>query len=172
MEVATYLVATGLGGVIGNRSDAPAKRLFEAVVERWRRDQRREALTIDEAVDAAKAAIYAAQRRGIPRTVDVISARRRRNGSWTVRLRVEDSRRRLPVAVVIPEGDPANAKIHITSWCLRVTSWGGLMMRCRIVAICPWVSEAAPPVLRSAPVITIVRRRGVEFPYWLARAVA
>jgi hypothetical protein len=119
VEVASYLGAAGLGGIVGNRTDAmfvdAARHLFSSVHDRWiRRAASRDAgLSEDEAVDAAKAAAIALEYE--PMTLAVISAIQGDDKSWLVMLRA----RRKSVGYYeslrarIPAGDPSSATILI-----------------------------------------------------------
>lgn len=113
VEVATYLGAAGIGGIIGNRADSvvarTVSRLFQSVRDRW---QSRGAdsdgpLSEEEAVDAAIAAALA---RDHPlESLRVASAEQGSDGSWRVSLAAP----RLTLRVLVPTGDPADATILI-----------------------------------------------------------
>ncbi|MFD1937582.1 hypothetical protein ACFSKW_39555 [Nonomuraea mangrovi] len=117
VEVATYLGAAGVGGIVGNRADAATvrsvKELFTRVRERWlsRKPEQDEALSRDEASDAARAAANAL---GYPlESLSVRTAEQREEGSW---LLILDGRRRGTVEhlrVTVPPGDPGNATIFV-----------------------------------------------------------
>jgi hypothetical protein len=113
VEVATYLGAAGIGGIIGNRADSvvvrTTSRLFQSVRDRW---QSRGAdtdgpLSEEEAVDAAIAAALA--RDYHLESLRVTRAEQRPDGSWRVSLAAP----RLTLRVMVPTGDPADATILI-----------------------------------------------------------
>ncbi|SEG91761.1 hypothetical protein SAMN04489712_13043 [Thermomonospora echinospora] len=113
IEVATYLGAAGIGGIIGNRTDSvvvrAASRLFQSVRDRW---QSRGAdtdgpLSEEEAVDAAIAAALAHDYR--LESLRVASTEQRSDGSWRVSLTAPH----LTLRVLVPAGDPADATILI-----------------------------------------------------------
>ena len=115
VEVATYLGAAALGGIIGNRADAgtvaTVQRMFKAI-----RDRRQERntddnapLTREEAIEAATAAVLS-QSLPVPASTD-LRATRRPDGSWEITF-YEDFAN--PVMVVtVPPGDLGRATIVV-----------------------------------------------------------
>ncbi|GLY84194.1 hypothetical protein [Actinoallomurus iriomotensis] len=113
VQVAAYLGAAGIGGIIGNRADSAVvrttARLFQSVRDRWRHRGGRtgEPLSEEEAVDAAIAAAIA-----LDYSLDLLrvtGADPRSDGSWRVTLAAPDATLR----AVVPAGDPAEATILI-----------------------------------------------------------
>ncbi|TNY37477.1 hypothetical protein [Thermomonospora catenispora] len=112
VEVATYLGAAALGGIIGNRADAgtvaTVQRMFKAI-----RDRRQERntddnapLTREEAIEAATAAVLS-QSLPVPASTD-LRATRRPDGSWEITF-YEDSAN--PVMVVtVPRATSAGPR--------------------------------------------------------------
>ncbi|MFF5262509.1 hypothetical protein ACFY4C_26530 [Actinomadura viridis] len=113
IEVASYLGAAGLGGIIGNRTDSvavrAASRLFQSVRDRWqsRGEGTDGPLSEEEAVDAAIAAALAHDYR--LEALRVAGAEQRPDGSWRVSLTAP----LLTLRVRVPAGDPADATILI-----------------------------------------------------------
>lgn len=113
VQVATYLGAAGIGGIVGNRADSAvvrtASRLFQSIRDRWRHrgGDVGEPLGEDEAVDAAIAAAIALDYS--LESLRVTGTDRRPDGSWRVTLAAPDGELR----ALVPAGDPAEATILI-----------------------------------------------------------
>ncbi|MBC6456595.1 hypothetical protein [Actinomadura sp. HBU206391] len=111
VEVATYLGAAGIGGIIGNRADSvvtrTASRLFQSVRDRWQSRGADGHLSEEEAVDAAIAAALAHDYH--LESLRVTSAEERSDGSWRVSLAAPG----LTLRVLVPTGDLAEATILI-----------------------------------------------------------
>lgn len=115
VDVAAYLGAAALGGIVGNRADAgtvaAVRRMFQAVRDRWRERSTDPAapLTREEAIEAATAAVLS-QSLPVPASTD-LRATRRPDGSWEITF-YEDSAN--PVMVVtVPPGDLGRATIVV-----------------------------------------------------------
>jgi hypothetical protein len=119
VEVASYLGAGALGGIVGNRADAAlvttVRAAFQSVRTRWlaRTSTDDAPLAEDEASDAAKAAAIA--RKYEPATLTVTSAHQQPDGSWIVHLDTSDphNQQRQSLRAHVPPGDPAHATILI-----------------------------------------------------------
>ncbi|WP_289009394.1 hypothetical protein [uncultured Thermomonospora sp.] len=114
VDVAAYLGAAALGGIVGNRADAgtvaAVRRMFQAVRDRWRERSTDPAapLTREEAIEAATAAVLS-QSLSFPSSDD-LRAIQQPDGSWRIVFH-EDSRPALTVTV--PAGDPGSAMIVV-----------------------------------------------------------
>jgi len=114
VDVATYLGAAALGGIIGNRADAgtvaAVRRMFKTVRKRWKKRNTgpNTPLTWEEAIEAARAAVLT-QPLPAPSATD-LRATRQPDGSWRI-VFYEDSHP--AVTVTVPAGDPARATILI-----------------------------------------------------------
>jgi hypothetical protein len=108
VDVASYVGTAAAAGVIGNRADAKARRLFAGVRARWRRRAADDpALTESEAVDAAVAAAIV---HGFgPDGITPLTRERREDGVWIVTLYAGGETLRAR----IPPGDPGTARILI-----------------------------------------------------------
>jgi hypothetical protein len=117
VEVATYLGAAGVGGIVGNRADAVAvksvKHLFAKVRERWlsRRPAGDESLSRDEASDAARAAATALGHS--LESLTVRTAEQRDDGSWLLILDARGRGSAERLRVTVPTGDPGRAAIFV-----------------------------------------------------------
>ncbi|WBB75637.1 hypothetical protein O7602_09090 [Micromonospora sp. WMMD1128] len=115
VEVAKFLGAAAAGGVVGNRIDAgvvaTARRMFRLVTERWRRraPSADAPLTVEEAVEAARAAVIAAGYHP-SRT---LSTERATKGSWIVYLHTREKDTSVRLRVWVPPGPPDCATILI-----------------------------------------------------------
>jgi hypothetical protein len=108
VNLAGYLGAAAIGGVIGNRTDAQVQRLVHEVHQRWRarRPGPHDPLARDEAVEVAAAAATTQDFDDL----ELVSAHLRSDtGSWEVRLRSGDD----TLTVGVPPGDPSRARIVI-----------------------------------------------------------
>ncbi|MCX2729107.1 hypothetical protein OOZ19_02535 [Saccharopolyspora sp. NFXS83] len=120
VQVASYVGAAGLGGVIGNRADAStvaaARALFRSGISRWRlrrADAADEALSEQEAREVARGAALTMHWVGEDSRMEVVDSERH-GDSWTVRLR---HRRRGSateiIHVTVGSGDPEHARILV-----------------------------------------------------------
>lgn len=110
VEVAGYLAAAGIGGVIGNRADSAVVQLFTSVRDRWRNrgaGTDDAPLHEDEATDAATAAALTLGYD--PESLNVQAAEHQADGSWRLTLLTPTAE----LHVRVPPGDPTNATILI-----------------------------------------------------------
>jgi hypothetical protein len=107
VHVADFIGNAAVAGLIGNRVDVMVRRLFQSVRDRWRERPDDDALTREEAVDAATAAAMAV---GYPAgELRPVTAERRGDGSWVVVLHADGD----VLRATVPPGDPSNARILI-----------------------------------------------------------
>jgi hypothetical protein len=119
IHVASYLGVAGIGGIVGNRADAicvaTAKDLFNSVRNRWlkRASDINTALSENEAVDAAKAAVIASKYE--PSTVRLIYSTQLKNQDWVIRLEacLQKNGRPEYLRALVPSGDPERTTIMI-----------------------------------------------------------
>ncbi|WUH98182.1 hypothetical protein OHR68_32480 [Spirillospora sp. NBC_00431] len=117
VQVASYALAAGVGGVIGNRSDAGAVALFRATFRKWRlrtsgssRGEGDEPpLVQEEAVALAKAA--ACQHGYDPDRLELTEANQGSDGTWVIFLRPRPYGDWLRVRV--PSGNPLEVTVLI-----------------------------------------------------------
>jgi hypothetical protein len=125
-EIAAYLGSAGLGGFIGDRTDAiilwtgrtirrqdrAGDQLLQDALRRWHRRgcSHNDPLSKDEATDVATAALIM---RG-PANIVVISSHRRTN-RWTIKASAQRRRGNDIVRVTIPDRAPSRATITIRS---------------------------------------------------------
>ncbi|MBB5067186.1 hypothetical protein [Saccharopolyspora gloriosae] len=122
VQVASYVGAAGLGGVIGNRADAStvaaAKALFRSATSRWHRrreDAADAALTEQEARDIARGAALTMHWVGEDSLLEVVESERH-GQSWTVRLRHRRSGGAAEILhVTVGSGDPGQARIIVVA---------------------------------------------------------
>lgn len=123
-EVAKYVGAAGIGGVIGNRTDAAVLNAFARAGKLWSRRQwsrairkHPDALPADAAIDCAKAAVkalFASQVRD--HELHVRDQRLDKRGQWRISLRLGGPKPgTYSYDVRIPSGDPSTARISVTS---------------------------------------------------------
>ncbi|WP_067826080.1 hypothetical protein [Actinomadura kijaniata] len=121
VQVASYFLATGLGGIIGNRADAGAVALFKTVHQRWRtrtsqepEEPDRQPLTREEAIDLAKAAaqMYGYSPEDMHPEKILYGPE---DGSWFITLRAMtlNGRCSRQVGVRVPSGDPLRAVVYL-----------------------------------------------------------
>jgi hypothetical protein len=121
IQVASYLGAAGVGGVISNRADAlftaTARYLFRRVDERWHRHARTptDRLTKEEAVDAARASAMVRGYLWWEWVLKVQSTTQNTDHSWTVILNAscQANECRENLSINVPTGDPCNATIFL-----------------------------------------------------------
>ncbi len=127
-EIAAYLGSAGLGGFIGNRTDAIILwtgrtirrqdrgdgQLLQDALRRWHRRgcSHNDPLSEDEATDVATAALIMRGYR--PANMVVISSHHRTNG-WMIKASAQRRRGNDIVRVTIPDGAPSRATITIRS---------------------------------------------------------
>lgn len=116
VQVASYALAAGVGGVIGNRSDAGAVALFRATFRKWRlrtsgssQGDGDPPLVEEEAIALAKAA--ACQHGYDPDRLEVAEAREDPDGTWVISLRPRPYGDWLRVRV--PSGNPLEVTVLI-----------------------------------------------------------
>lgn len=125
VPVAGFLGGAVAQGVIGNRSDAAAvalaRKLFGRVASRWR-ERRNEAtddaLSPGEVSDLAKAAVLTLDWVTEPGRVRIVKFTQVADGGW----RVVAKYGRFELSVLVPSGDPSEAKVLI------IPSWSGLAL--------------------------------------------